>query len=94
MSISPPRGSLGSGEPGRKLTSIVGGMLTGADGIGNVHTIRADGSPIVFDETYVPSSLGIFLREFTYGHSLQLGAVLRRHPSASPLAHPAARQWV
>ncbi len=42
-------------------------------------TIRAGGTPILFDQVYAPSTLGIFLREFTYEHSLQLGAVLRRH---------------
>ncbi|ELB94829.1 hypothetical protein Rwratislav_01832 [Rhodococcus wratislaviensis IFP 2016] len=73
-------GGLGCGANAvGKLTSIVGGTLTGADNIDDVDTIRAGGSPIVFDQMYAPSTLGIFLREFTYGHSPQLGAVLRRH---------------
>ena len=32
-----------------------------------------------FDEVYAPSTLGIFLREFTFGHANQLAAVARAH---------------
>src|SRR4029077_12579625 len=32
--------------------------------------LRAGGTPRVFDEVYAPSTLGIFLREFTFGHAL------------------------
>ena len=35
--------------------------------------------PGVFDEVYAPSTLGIFLREFTFGHANQLAAVARAH---------------
>ncbi|EUA23528.1 putative tnpC protein [Mycobacterium xenopi 4042] len=33
----------------------------------------------VFNEVYAPSTLGIFLREFTFGHTKQLAAVAREH---------------
>ena len=33
----------------------------------------------MFNEVYAPSTLGIFLREFTFGHSKQLAAVARAH---------------
>jgi hypothetical protein len=33
----------------------------------------------VFNEEYAPSTLGIFLREFTFGHANQLAAVARAH---------------
>ena len=33
----------------------------------------------MFGEVYAPSTAGIFLREFTFGHSNQLAAVHRRH---------------
>jgi hypothetical protein len=80
MSTSPPtRVASGAVNPARKLTSIIGGMLTGADSIDDIDIIRAGGTPILFDHVYAPSTLGIFLRGFTYGHTLQLGAVLRRH---------------
>ena len=54
-------------------------MCTGADVIDDMNLLRAGGMPALFDQVYAPSTLGIFLREFTFGHSLQLGAVLRRH---------------
>jgi hypothetical protein len=54
-------------------------MLTGADSIDDVNMIRAGGTPVLFGGVYAPSTLGIFLREFTFGHSMQLGAVMRRH---------------
>ncbi|EUA10476.1 putative tnpC [Mycobacterium xenopi 4042] len=33
----------------------------------------------MFNEVYAPSTLGIFLREFTFGHTKQLAAVAREH---------------
>ena len=62
-----------------KLTTIIGGMLCGADSIDDINVLRAGGTPRVFDEVYAPSTLGIFLREFTFGHSNQLAAVARTH---------------
>ena len=43
------------------------------------NVLRAGGTPRVFDEVYAPSTLGIFLREFTFGHANQLAAVARQH---------------
>jgi hypothetical protein len=62
-----------------KLTSIVAGMAAGADSIDDLDVIRAGGLKKVFGGVYACATLGIFLREFTHGHSLQLAAVLRRH---------------
>ena len=73
VDLASTRVASGAANPAGKLTSIIGGMLTGADSIDDVDTIRAGGTPILFDQVYAPSTLGIFLREFTYGHSLQLG---------------------
>ena len=33
----------------------------------------------LFDGVYAPSTLGMFLREFTFGHARQLASVLRAH---------------
>jgi hypothetical protein len=79
VALASTRVASGAVNPLGKLTSIIGGMLTGADSIDDVDMIRAGGTPILFAGVYAPSTLGIFLREFTFGHSLQLGAVLRRH---------------
>ena len=62
-----------------KLTTIIAGMMCGADSIDDVNVLRAGGTPRVFDEVYAPSTLGILLREFTFGHANQLAAVAREH---------------
>jgi Transposase DDE domain group 1 len=69
----------GAVNPAGKLTSIIAGMMCGADCIDDANVLRAGGTPRVFDEVYAPSTLGIFLREFTFGHSKQLAAVARAH---------------
>src|SRR5262249_32169572 len=47
--------------------------------IDDTNVLRAGGTPRVFNEVYAPSTLGIFLREFTFGHANQLAAVAREH---------------
>jgi hypothetical protein len=60
----------GAVNPAGKLTSIIAAMACGADSIDDAGVLRAGGTPRVFDEVYAPSTLGIFLREFTFGHAL------------------------
>lgn len=62
-----------------KLTSLIGAMLCGGDHIDHADLLRAGGTATVFGEVYAPSTLGIFLREFTFGHAQQVAAVARRH---------------
>ena len=69
----------GAVNPVGKLTSIIAAMACGAECIDAVDVLRAGGTPRVFDEVYAPSTLGIFLREFTFGHANQLAAVARAH---------------
>ena len=69
----------GAVNPAGKLTSIIGAMICGADSIDDANVLRAGGTPRVFNEVYAPSTLGIFLREFTFGHANQLAAVARAH---------------
>jgi hypothetical protein len=69
----------GAANSTAKLTSIIAGMAAGADSIDDLDVVRAGGSKKVFRGVYACATLGIFLREFTHGHSLQLAAVLRRH---------------
>lgn len=66
-------------NPAGKIMSIIGGMLTGADSITDLQIIRSGGSAKLFSAVYAPSTLGMFLREFTHGHTRQLAAVLARH---------------
>ena len=72
----------GAVNPVGKLTSIIAAMACGADTIDDADLLRAGGTPRVFDEVYAPSTLGIFLREFTFGHANQLAAVARAHLAA------------
>ena len=81
-----------------ELTTIIGGMICGADSIDDVDVLRAGGTPRVFDEVYAPSTLGIFLREFTFGHANELAAVARtrRRSRPAPRCCPASssgRSW-
>ena len=69
----------GAVNPAGKLTSIIAAMMCGADSIDDANVLRAGGTPRVFNEVYAPSTLGIFLREFTFGHANQLAAVQRQH---------------
>lgn len=68
----------GAANPTPKLLSIVAGMLTGADSIDDLDVIRAGGMKKLFGAVYACATLGILLREFTFGHVRQLGAVLRK----------------
>src|SRR5262249_56483154 len=54
-------------------------MMCGADSIDDVNVLRAGGTPRVFNEVYAPSTVGILLREFSFGHANQLAAVAREH---------------
>nr|WP_091192772.1 IS1380 family transposase [Micromonospora narathiwatensis] len=69
----------GAANPTPKLTSIIAGMAAGADSIDDLDVIRSGGMKKLFSRVYANSTLGIFLREFTHGHTRQLSAVLRRH---------------
>ena len=69
----------GAVNPAGKLTSIIAAMACGADSIDDANVLRAGGTPRVFGDVYAPSTLGIFLREFTFGHTKQLAAVARAH---------------
>ena len=72
----------GAVNPAGKLTTIIAAMMCGADNIDDANLLRAGGTPRVFDEVYAPSTLGILLREFTFGHANQLAAVVREHLAA------------
>ncbi|MGB8381516.1 MAG: IS1380 family transposase [Dermatophilaceae bacterium] len=69
----------GAANPTPKLTSIIGGLLAGADSIGDLDVIRAGGTHRLFTAVYAPTTLGTLLREFTGGHVRQLQAVGSRH---------------
>jgi hypothetical protein len=63
---------------GLKVSSLVGGMVAGADSIDDMALLRHGGMVRVFARAYAPSTLGSFLRAFTFGHIRQLDAVASR----------------
>ena len=63
---------------GRKVSSLVAGMVAGADSIDDMALLRHGAMPTVFDHPYAPSTLGSFLRTFSFGHVRQLDAVAAR----------------
>ncbi|WP_248580879.1 IS1380 family transposase [Nocardioides sp. InS609-2] len=63
---------------GLKVASLVAGMVAGADGIDDMALLRHGGMGRVFAHAYAPSTLGSFLRAFTFGHVRQLDAVASR----------------
>jgi len=74
LSVSTDKGA----NAGLKVTSLVAGMVAGADSIDDMALLRHGGMGKVFDACYAPSTLGSFLRAFTFGHVRQLDAVAAR----------------
>ena len=64
-------------NPAGKVATIVAGMVAGADSIDDLGVVRHGGMPMLFDGVYAPSTLGVFLREFTHGHVRQMQAASR-----------------
>ena len=62
---------------GAKITSVVAGMVAGADSIDDLEVIRHGALPELFGGIRAPSTLGTFLRGFTWGNVRQLDAVAR-----------------
>jgi hypothetical protein len=63
--------------PGRKVMSLMHGMLAGADRIDQMNVLRAGSTQLVLGHRVMaPSTLGTFLRAFTFGHVRQLDRVL------------------
>ena len=58
-----------------KLLAVVLGMVAGADSITDLDVLRHGGMRRVFAGVRAPSTLGTFLRAFTFGHVRQLDAV-------------------
>jgi hypothetical protein len=60
-----------------KVSGIVAGMIGGADSIDDLDLLRHGAMPVLFGGIRAPSTLGSFLRSFTWGNVLQLGKVNR-----------------
>ena len=71
-------GRPGGCNPELKIGSLVAGMVTGADSIEDMALLRHGGMATLFAGVRAPSTLGTFLRTFTFGHVRQLDAVASR----------------
>jgi hypothetical protein len=60
-----------------KIGCLVSGMIAGADSIDDMGLLRHGAMPALFGGIRAPSTLGSFLRSFTWGNVLQLGKVHR-----------------
>ena len=60
-----------------KIGCLVAGMIAGAGSIEDMGLLRHGALPALFGGIRAPSSLGSFLRAFTWGNVLQLGKVHR-----------------
>ena len=67
----------GAAKPGRKVCSLVHAMALGADSIDDCDVLRAGGTEALLGHRVMaPSTLGTFLRSFSFGHVRQLDRVL------------------
>jgi hypothetical protein len=64
-------------NPHVKVPGIVAGMIGGADSIDDLDLVRHGAMPALFGGVRAPSTLGSFLRSFTWGNARQLGKVSR-----------------
>src|SRR5215210_1148551 len=69
----------GAGNAGRKVMALLFAMVLGADSIDDAEVLRAGRSGRLLGGWLpAPSTLGTFLRAFTFGHVRQLDALLGR----------------
>src|SRR3954471_25031512 len=67
----------GAANPGRKVMTMVSAMALGADCIDDCDVLRSgQTAAVVGHGGAAPSTLGTFLRAFTFGHVRQLDRVL------------------
>lgn len=88
LSVATDKGA----NAGLKIVSLVAGMLAGADAIDDMAVLRHGGMRKLFAHLYAPSTLGSFLRAFTFGQVRQLDAIASRFlislAALSPLISP------
>jgi hypothetical protein len=68
---------VGGARPGRKVATLVASILAGGSHIDHADRLRAGATQKVLPfKVMAPSTLGTFLRAFTFGHVRQLDAVI------------------
>ena len=80
-------GRPGAANPGAKVMTLVSAMALGADCIDDCDVLRAGRTgQVLGHQVAAPSTLGTFLRAFTFGHVRQLDRVLAETLSRAWLA--------
>ena len=70
-------GRVGGSRPGRKVLTLVNSMIVGGTHIDHADVLRSGSTGAVLSHRVMaPSTLGTFLRAFTFGHVRQLEAVV------------------
>jgi Transposase DDE domain group 1 len=70
-------GRVGGSRPGRKVLSLVHAIVAGGSHIDHADVLRCGGTEAVLPfRVMAPSTLGTFLRAFSFGHVRQLEAVV------------------
>lgn len=70
-------GRVGGAAPGRKVATLVAAILAGASHIDHADRLRAGATERILPfRVMAPSTLGTFLRAFTFGHVRQLDKVI------------------
>ncbi len=70
-------GRVGGARPGRKVLTLVHALVAGGSHIDHANVLRAGATQAVLPhKVMAPSTLGTFLRSFTFGHVRQLDSVL------------------
>ena len=70
-------GRVGGANPGRKLLTLIHAMTAGASHIDHVDMLRAGSTESVLGHVVVaPSTMGTFLRTFTFGHLRQVDSAV------------------
>src|SRR3954454_25126399 len=85
----------GGANAGAKILAVVAGMVCGADSITDLDLLRHGGMSRLVAGVRAPSTLGTFLRCFTFGHVRQLDAaaagLLARLAAATPVLPDAVK---
>lgn len=67
----------GAAQPGRKVLTLIHAIVAGADSIDDTDVLRSGATEALLGhKAMAPSTLGTFLRAFTFGHVRQLDRVL------------------
>src|SRR5690625_2666534 len=79
-----------------KVPALIGGMAAGADSIDDMDLLRHGGMDRLFAGVRAPSTLGTFLRSFTFGHVRQLDGIASRFWATwprTPRCWPVRSRW-